>query len=282
MQKILFPMDYMKITTGINEASHAGSNAIDSAGKDLGTENVFAPFTGTIRRIYDYGHTVWLESNEPVEFADGTKDFVVCSFTHDNIVSDLSVGQVIQQGQVFYQEGTAGQARGNHLHLEVGKGKFTGNGWYKNEEGNWVINNSYIPYNAFFLNGTKVINGYGYPWKEANVSEVTKITWQQLAHGILGRNGLSGRTNALDGSSDKSDYIGRELDQALLDELFNSEEARKWRDSNEYGANPNINARLDSIPELQAKIEKLEAELAQGSGKFTKIATTGTDIYIQS
>lgn len=167
-QKILFPMEYMKITTGVNEASHLGSNAIDNAGKYSGIENVFSPFTGTIKRIYEYGHTVWLESNEPVEFADGTVDFAVCSFTHDNIVSDLSVGQVIQQKKVFYQEGTAGQATGNHLHLEVGKGKFTGNGWYKNKYGKWVINNSYVPWNAFFTqNDTVIINGYGYPWKRS-------------------------------------------------------------------------------------------------------------------
>jgi hypothetical protein len=171
MQKILFPMQYMRITTGINEMSHKGSNALDIAGKDTGIESAWAPFTGTVKKIYALGHTVWLQSNDPVIFADGTVDFATVSMTHDNIVSDLKVGQVIQQGQLFYQEGTS-NASGNHIHLEIGKGKFTGTGWYMNAQGNWVINNSYVPYKAFWLDKTNVINGYNYPWKKVSNKDV--------------------------------------------------------------------------------------------------------------
>jgi hypothetical protein len=182
-QKILFPMEYMNITTGINEASHVGSNAIDCAGSDAGIDYVNAPFKGVIKKIYPFGHTVWLESLEPVEFADGTIDYATASFTHDNIVTDLSVGQVVQQWQIFYQEGTAGNATGNHIHLEIGRGRFTGTGWYQNANGNWVINNSYIPYNAFFLRDTIVINGRNYPWKK----ETNNVAIIQNADNWFGR-----------------------------------------------------------------------------------------------
>jgi len=172
MESILFPMTTMRITTGVNMLSHKGSNAIDIAGKDTGSERAFAPFTGTIKRIYTVGNTVWLESNNKVKFADAREDYAVVSFTHDSNVKDLKVGQVFKQGQYFYDEGTA-NASANHIHLEVGIGKFTGNGWHKNSYGNLVINNSIEPWKAFWLKDVNVINGLNYPWK-AYKEEVKK------------------------------------------------------------------------------------------------------------
>lgn len=96
--------------------------------------------------------------------------------------------------------------------------------------------------------GLKVVEGEN--------MKLNKMGWQELAHGVLGRNGLSGRTNALDGSSDNSDYIGRELDNELIHELFISDEATKWRDSNDYASIPDINYRLDNpvIKEVPVEI----------------------------
>lgn len=171
MQNILFPMKVMKITTRAGEGTHVGSNAIDIAGSDAGIESAFAPFTGVIKKIWANGNTVWFESVEPVQFADGRQDFAVVSMTHDNSIADLSVGRRIEQGEVFYQEGTAGNAYGNHIHLEIGAGKFSGSGWHQIANGNWVINNSYPAVSAFFLDGTTVLNGGGYAWKELKGDE---------------------------------------------------------------------------------------------------------------
>jgi hypothetical protein len=96
------------------------------------------------------------------------------------------------------------------------------------------------------LQGLRIIEG-------GNM-QLNKTAWQELAHGILGRNGLSGRSNALDGSSDNSDYIGRELDLDLINELFISDEAKKWRDSNDYGSVPDINKRLVSVSTVQQQL----------------------------
>lgn len=161
----VFPMSVMNITQGMESGTHAGSFAIDIAGRDSGKEWAFAPFTGVIKKKYANGNTVWLESVNPVEYADGSVDYMTVAMTHDNNIDRLKVGQVINQGVNFYQEGTAGNATGNHIHLGVGRGKFSGSGWYQNKYGYWVINNEIRPYDAFYLSGTEIINGGGYPWK---------------------------------------------------------------------------------------------------------------------
>lgn len=165
-QIALFPMKYLNITQGMNMGTHLGTLAIDIAGKDTGTDNVFAPFDGVIKRKWANSNTVWLESLQPVLWASGVVDYMTVMFTHDNYIADLNIGQIIKQGQVFYQEGTAGIATGNHVHLEVGKGKLTGTGWFQNSKGIWTINNAVKPNEVLWLNGTIVINTGGYKWKE--------------------------------------------------------------------------------------------------------------------
>ena len=50
MEKPIFPSNYMRITQGYMEGSHKDSYAIDNADKDGGISNVYAPFTGIIRK----------------------------------------------------------------------------------------------------------------------------------------------------------------------------------------------------------------------------------------
>lgn len=165
MQYIKFPMQYMNITQGVNGSySHKGLLAIDNAGKDGGRDGAFAPFDCVIKRVWKPSGTVWVQSQKKVKFADGTTDYCVVSFTHDNYTDDLKVGQKIKQCVVFYQEGTQGQATGNHVHIEVARGKFTGNGWHQNEYGGWAINNGIHPTKAFFIDGVEIIDGFGYKW----------------------------------------------------------------------------------------------------------------------
>jgi len=78
IEKAHFPMKYMNITQGVNGSySHKGTNAIDLAGKDSKIDNVFAPFTGIIKKIYTKnGNFVWLESCDKVQYADGTIDYM--------------------------------------------------------------------------------------------------------------------------------------------------------------------------------------------------------------
>ena len=170
IEKAVLMMDYLNVTqTGENDHSHKGDKAIDLAGQNTGIDPLKAPFTGTIKKVYSENNAVWLESNEKVLYADGTKDYMTVLTLHDNDVSNLKVGDVINQGTIYYNEGTKGDTTGNHIHLAIGKGKFTGSGWYKNQYGYWCINNQMDVYKGLFLFDTvKVINDGGYKWIKTN------------------------------------------------------------------------------------------------------------------
>ena len=142
MEKPLYPSYYMRITQGYNEGTHQNSYAIDDGGKDTNISKLRAPFTGYIKKIYtNDANEVWLESAEKVEYPDGTIDYMTIMFAHSNDIGNLFVGKKINQGENFYSEGTKGNATGNHCHIECGKGKFQGTGWYKNKSGYYSINN---------------------------------------------------------------------------------------------------------------------------------------------
>lgn len=59
MEKPIYPLKNMRITQRYGEGTHINSFAIDDAGKDTGIEEVYAPFTGTIKR---YIHKMLMKS----------------------------------------------------------------------------------------------------------------------------------------------------------------------------------------------------------------------------
>lgn len=167
MEKPLYPSKYMRITQRYNTGSHVDSYAIDEAGQDSSISTLYAPFTGIIKRIYTAdANEVWLESVEPVEYPDGTVDYMTIMFAHSNDVSNLFVGKKINKNEPFYTEGTKGNATGNHVHIECGKGKFTGTGWYKNNGGSYSINNKKIPEECLWIDNTiTILNNNGLSFK---------------------------------------------------------------------------------------------------------------------
>lgn len=172
MEKAMYPSKVMRITQKHGVGTHKNNYAVDEAGIDGGIGNIIAPFTGIIRKIYTAdANEVWLESVDKVEYPDGTIDYMTILFAHDNDVSNLKVGQIIKQGQVFYQEGTKGQATGNHCHFECGRGKFTGTGWH--QDGNaWDINNGKLVTDCLWIDDSYTIkNSAGYNFKNAKQAE---------------------------------------------------------------------------------------------------------------
>ena len=167
MEKPLYPSPYMRITQGYMVGTHKDSYAIDEAGSDSEIDYIKAPFTGIVKKIYTSdANEVWLESLEPVIYPDGTVDYMTMLFAHDNNVSNLFVGKVISRGERFYEEGTKGNASGNHVHMECGKGKFTGSGWHKNSAGYWSINNGTNPTECLWIDDSiKILNSNGYNFK---------------------------------------------------------------------------------------------------------------------
>jgi hypothetical protein len=262
----------MRITTGVNEASHIESNAIDVAGKDAGIENIYAPFDGVIMKIWKNGNTVWLESIDKVLFADGTEDWATAAFTHDNDVNDLRVGQRVKQGDPFYQEGTAGNASGNHVHLEIAKGKFTGTGWYKNSKGYWVLNNSVPPWTAFWVPGdVQILNDYAYNWrKEDNVIQ-NRDQARRLYVAIQHRNAKDVSDKEADG------LIGRDI-FSIIDQWLDesSADGKEWHAANDVlgRAYP---LEKQTVAELSTRVSELQGEL-----DATPADTSGAEAKLQA
>lgn len=264
MQKILFPMPTMNITQGYGTGSHKGTFAIDCAGEDAGIDFATAPVTGTIKKKWENGHSVWLESTEPVQFADGYQGYATFCFTHDNNITDLTVGQVIQQGQRFYEEGTAGNASGNHIHLEAAKGKFTGSGWYQNAYGIWTLNNSCAPQDAYFLDNVRVINGGGYNWKttqqgdeEMKVPDQDNFYWrigQDLALRIRGRQ--------LSREEFRTYLVGQDTLRAIeiLSDDPEATAVQHWQDVGQTAVRDKWD---EQIYGLQDQVKALQAQLAE-------------------
>ncbi len=177
----LFPMENLRVTQGENTGTHLASLAIDFGGKDTGKDCLYAPCTLIVKRIRENRNgEVYFESEKPVIFADGTKDYARLLMLHDETTQEmLEVGQVINQGEYFYMEGGMGQGKpgyfANHVHIEAGKGKWSENGaekhyrtGYKDHEGNttFSIKNPCSLYNLFLLKrDTIILEDGGYNWK---------------------------------------------------------------------------------------------------------------------
>lgn len=167
-------MKYLRITQayGSKTLTHKHGFPIDNAGKDTKIDDVLAPFDGVIRKIYNYGNSVWFESTTKVRAADGTIDYFTVMFTHDNDVPNLKVGQKIKQGANFYQEGT-NNSKANHVHIEAGRGKFVAPGWNL-RSGQWVINNPFKPEKAFLLKDVTILNTGGLSWTKGEIMPTEK------------------------------------------------------------------------------------------------------------
>ena len=97
MEKAIFPMKCINISQGYNEGTHLDSYAVDNVGCVSEIEDVYMPFTGTIKKIYkEDANEVWIESNDKVLYADGTIDYMTVMTMHDNDVSNLKVGDIIK------------------------------------------------------------------------------------------------------------------------------------------------------------------------------------------
>jgi hypothetical protein len=156
-------MKYINISQSIGgEIGHKGTYAIDLVGLNGNSESLYAPFDGTIRKIYSENNQqnfVWLESDKKIKYVDGSYDYVTVMTGHDSDISNLYIGKKIKQGEIYFQEGNSGKSTGNHIHLEVGKGKVTEKGWVKNKYGKWEVENHIRPEQVFYItNESTIIN----------------------------------------------------------------------------------------------------------------------------
>lgn len=186
MERARFPMEFLRVTQGPNVGSHKGSKAMDFGGKDTGCDAVYAPFTGRVARVRtDSSHETYFESLEPVEFADGTVDYMTVTLMHDNVL-DVRAGQVLHQGEKIGDEGGFGGGRpgrfGAHLHLEVSRGR---NIAYqvRNAQGTYCTPQQVDVWSALWL-GTdvQVLDGGGRPWKR-DIQEESDMKFLKVTSG---------------------------------------------------------------------------------------------------
>lgn len=191
MEKPLFPMTNVSISQrAYSSGSHKTLQAIDINGENTGIENGRAPCMVKVLKVLEksktgFNNTVLVGTCDiggnkaSVLCADGIKRVLTFAFTHDNYIGDIKVGSILNQWDVFYQEGTTGQATGNHIHLEVGIG------WqfnkYKDANGNWCIRNLISPEKVFWLDERHTIKNRGlngYTFKYINETETEDNTLQ--------------------------------------------------------------------------------------------------------
>lgn len=178
IEDILFPMEVCNITQGDNVGTHKGTYAVDLAGKDTGRDTAYFPFSAKSVALDSYanGNAVIWESLNKVRFADGTIDYACIMVIHDNDATGYAVGSSYKQGQQMAVEGTAGIATGNHLHIEIKKGKFErGNfGMYQqNVYGVYHMKNNMPIENACFMDNTTIKAGKA-EWKYLKDVPVTE------------------------------------------------------------------------------------------------------------
>ena len=159
-QVALFPLDVLHVTQGIDGSySHQGSNAMDFVGTSP-LYPMYAP-CDLISVWKITGHIAYT-SLAPVDFVDGTSDYLTIMFVHDDDVYNL--GRVVRQGEPIAKTGTTGNVTGDHIHIEVKRGSWQG--LIQNSYGVYQMPNNLPPFQLLAINNTVVINDFGYPWKE--------------------------------------------------------------------------------------------------------------------
>lgn len=164
---LTYPTTTMRITQNYSDGySHQPNSTgtpadypIDEACEDDGRSTMYCPCDEmVIKRIYGVGNsgtnTIWLESTTPVVMPCGT-DYVTMMVLHvnDDSLSKLAVNRRFKRGEAMFIEGNDGNVP-YHFHISIGKGKFTGNGWVQNSNGNWVLtstNGTIKPEQGFYI-----------------------------------------------------------------------------------------------------------------------------------
>lgn len=180
IQRAVYPTMVVNISQIPNGGySHRGRLAVDEAGSDTGKDNFFAPFDAEIEYVELVKNKtgVQITNTTKVECADGTiaEPYELHEYTyHDDDISDCYVGRKLKQGEVYYQEGTAGNASGNHVHYNIGRGKYTKNTYplMLNKQGTWEVYNEVDPTTIFFItNKHTVKRTKGMRWVKVTLDE---------------------------------------------------------------------------------------------------------------
>lgn len=153
-EKPWFPLSTMKVTQLAYESySHSNSMHIDCAGSTY----AIAPFTGTVKYYTsNYGCMIF-QSNNKVQYPDGTVDYMTVMYMHGTCLK--SVGTTVKQGTNLYKLGGLGSNGSNAyaVHLDVGVTR----GQKSSPTSSYSRFGTVFPYNAFYINTnftTSIVN----------------------------------------------------------------------------------------------------------------------------
>ncbi len=168
MNKARFLMEYLRVTQGYGfytdgtvkkTYSHTGSWALDLGGIDGGRDKCYCPFEAKVVRTRQNANgEMYIESTEPVLWADGTQDYAKILLIHGEEFR-YREGDIIPFGAYFYDEGgMSGGVPGayaNHLHIECGKGRWRNAIQFQNSYGVYIIEDQ-VPVNNMLWLGPDV------------------------------------------------------------------------------------------------------------------------------
>ena len=216
-------MKVINVTQGYGKdsSSHKLSYALDLSGKDSGRDNVYAPFDAIITKLYQpkdtklHATTVWLTSTNKVLSPNGYYGYLTVSITHPDEILKMKVGTKYKQGEFICREGKTGRATGNHIHLEVSKGKVAG--WSKKSDGNYteyVILNPVRAEEYLFLRNDAIVKNNTY-----KNNKYRFIKEKDIEYKVNNKNGLNMRK----GPSTKEKIITSLKDKDVVLKFYNED-----------------------------------------------------------
>lgn len=166
-QVCLFPCDIMNITqlSGSDSFSHCCGHPMDIIGNSA-RYPLYAPCDCHLIYQDSAGNTRGYQSDNEVATPSGI-DYVCFSFTHDENPPSATK---FKQGDLISHTGIAGQAYGDHCHLDQAKGQNKGLVSYgiTCAMGNpcYALQDSAEPVDIWYINDTTVVNTMGLIFKK--------------------------------------------------------------------------------------------------------------------
>lgn len=166
----------------------SGSDTQTGTGYVLNYHEYYAPVKMTCVAMDTTNASILWRSVNRVHLANGSIDYLILLFYHDNKVpaGDYSVGQVVNQGDIIGYTGTygnGGSSVANHVHMESGYGQNWSRVYQSPNYGHIDLDYALHNYDAMYGNSSICygISSYPdkYPWKiyNSNIPDIRKGTF---------------------------------------------------------------------------------------------------------
>lgn len=153
----LFPMEYLYMSQGEHQLYALDFLGWNANGRVYNCP-CYAPFSCRVTYTGN-DHNMICQSLNKVRFVDGTLDYATVLVAH-SMTAPPRLGTIFTQGDLWYHTGNYGQSTGDHLHMEVAKGRVS---W---AVGGLHLKNPYHMWNMFAKNNTVISNGMGLNWRD--------------------------------------------------------------------------------------------------------------------